>query len=135
MGALAPEVVDALRQHGVELSSAAVTVARRQLAHAARDAKGERGAALDDADWDRLPAIVADPEAILLDTRKGGDRVLVFAFSPADGDRKGKVVVRAEFSVRHRRQTRASNSIRSAGYVQPENLRAPYYEPLAGDVE
>ena len=67
------------------------------------------------ADWDRLPAILADPETVPLDTRKGGGRVLVIAFSPADGDRKGKVVVRSEFSARHRRRTRVSNAIRSAG--------------------
>ena len=101
---------------GVELSSAAVTVARRQLAHAARDAKGERRAALDDADWDRLPAILAAPEAVLLDTRKGGGRVLLFTFEPSDREgRKGKVVVRVEFSVRHRGRTRVANSIRSSG--------------------
>ncbi len=95
------------------------------------------GGGRDAADWDRLPAILAAPEAVLLDKRKGGGRVLLFAFEPSDREgRKGKVVVRVEFSVRHRGRTRVSNSIRSSGYVKVANLsEAAHYEPLAGELE
>ena len=54
------------------IASAAVTITRRQLAHAGRQKKPERGQGLDEADWARLPAIVHDPDAILYDNRDPG---------------------------------------------------------------
>lgn len=128
-GALPLAVVDALRQRGVDVSSAQV-VADAALAHIERDAKRARGAALDDADLDRLPEIIARPEAVLLDTEASPGRWISFVFQPAARE-AGKVVVRLDFREGKRP---AANAVRSAGYVEAHNLRARRYAVLDGKV-
>ena len=138
LGALLDQVLDELDALGIAPSSTIVTIARKELAHAARRAKAMRGAALDDVDWDRLPVIVANPDAVLLhqegERAKPGRHVLLLVFSPAHRrDNKGKIAVRLDYRVRRRGETSISNSVRSAGYVMPENLRAPHYQVLSGE--
>ena len=88
-----------------------------------RAPKEERGQALSDADVDRLPEILAEPEAVL---REGEGRGLLFVFEPADPDdrRKGKWFVEVDARPHEsreggRRRPYRTNSIRSGGYVQP----------------
>ena len=139
LGALSPEVVVALKGRGAEVASAVVTMTRRELAHAARPAKRGRGAALDEADLDRLTDIVATPEAVLHNTERAGE--LLYVFEPAAGaGRKGKIVVRVDYADRLRigdapRRTVTANAVRTAGYVDATNLRDPRYEVLTGGVK
>ena len=139
VGGLSAEVVDALRARGIELSSAAVTITRQELSHAARSAKAQRGAALDGADWDRIPAILADPEAVLLDTSDSERPALLAVFTPSGRPKKGKVAVRINFRAHvketGRRKVRVSNSIRSAGYVTLSNLKGSAYKRLDGELQ
>ena len=128
-GALPLAVVDALRQRGDPPASAQVVVTDERLAHIERDRKRERGQGLDGADMDRLPEVLANPQAVLLD-KEGKGRTLLFAFSPAERE-AGKVVVRLDFREGKRP---AANAVRSAGYVEAYNLRGPRYVPLAGEV-
>ena len=138
VGAVTPEALDALVRHGVELPTGAVSVARRELAHLARPAKQSRGSALSEADIDRLPEVIANPQAVLYEPE---DRGLLFVFEPADpaNRRKGKWFVRVDTRVHesrggHQRRPYRTNSIRSAGYVQTEDLRDPRYVLLTGEV-
>ena len=93
-----------------------------------RDAKRARGQALDDADLDRLPEILADPRAVLLDTEVESP-VLLYVF---DGERSGKIVVRVNFATSRKGQT---NAIRTAGYVPATNLRMGRYTVIEGEVD
>ena len=124
---------------GVEVENAAVTVTRGELSHATRADKAARGAALDDDDIDRLPAIIARPDAVLYDTERPDE--LLYVFEPAnDANRKGKVVVRVNFTAKLKlggpdRAGVTTNSVRTAGYVQAGNLRDARYERIRGSVE
>ena len=135
IGALSPSVVETLRKtHGIQVESAAVTVARREAHHLGRDAKTTRGAALTDADLDRLPSIMAAPEAVLFDTQTGDS--LIYVFTPTRAVRhKGKIAVRVNFRGKLKlgkapRQALTTNSLRSAGYVTAANLREGRYKSL-----
>ena len=139
IGVLSTRVMEALRdKHGVQVESAAVTVARREAHHLGRDAKTTRGAALTDADLDRLPDILATPEAVLFDTQTGDS--LIYVFTPLQANpRKGKIAVRVNFTDRLKlgdapRESLITNSVRSAGYVRTGDLPAPRYETLTGKV-
>ena len=140
LGAMHPDVMDWLRrEQAVEVANAAVTVTRRELAHAARADKTARGAALDDADLDRLPAIIARPDAVLHDTERPGELLYVFEPAIEDGP-KGKVIVRVNFTTKLAldgadRTGVTTNSVRSAGYVQADNLRESRYRFVQGAVE
>lgn len=99
-----------------------------------RPRKRTRGAALDRADMDRLPEIIARPDAALLDENEGSP-TLIYAFSPVAAARgMGKIVVRVDFAERHRGATTLSNAVRTAGYVARHNLREPRYTLLEGEV-
>ena len=79
---------------------------------------------------DRLPEVLASPEAVLLDT-DGAGRTLLFAFRPVERE-AGKVAVRIDF--REGRRPLA-NAVRSAGYVRRSNLRDPRYVVLDGALD
>ena len=127
VGELSPATVAALTERGDAPVTAAVTVDRRALGHMTRDAKRDRGQALDDADLDRIPEILADPRAVLLDTGVD-DPVLLYVF---DGERSGKIVVRVNY-VAAEGQT---NAIRTAGYVKATHLREGRYTVIEGEVD
>ena len=140
LGAMDQETMEWLRgEKGVEVVTAAVTVTRRELSHATRADKVSRGAALDDADIDRLPAIVAQPDAVLYDTERPGE--LLYVFEPVtDVGRKGKVVVRVNYTAKLKlddatRTGVTTNSIRTAGYVQTDDLPVSRYERIRGAVQ
>ena len=138
LGALSQRVMSVLRERqGVEVESASVTITRGALRHTQRDTKARRGRALDDADLDRLPEIVAHPKAVLYD-REEPDTIL-FVFDPAGEGEAGKVVVSVGFEA-HRREAgikrkSVSNAVRTTGYVDAANLRERRYEALDGVVE
>ena len=101
-----------------------------------RAPKEARGQALSDADVDRLPEILAEPEAVL---REGEGQGLLFVFDPADR-RKGKWFVEVDARPHEsreggRRRPYTTNSVRSGGYVQSGDLRDPRYALLTGNVE
>ena len=95
---------------------------------------------LSEANIDRLPEVIANPQAVLYEPEGNG---LLFVFEPADpaDRRKGKWFVRVDTRVQEQRAADArrrpyrTNSIRSAGYVQTGNLRDPRYVLLTGKVD
>ena len=138
IGALTPAVVDALTQRGIRPENAMVTITRRDFAHTVRDTKRRRGQSLDEADLNRLPVILAQPEAVLFDTQ---DPALLYVFSPAEArGGKGKVVIRVNYRDRltftgQLPKTLRTNSVRTAGYVAQGDLTQRRYEVLEGAVE
>ena len=133
-GAMAPHVMAWLRrEQGAEVANAAITITRGELAHLGRAAKAARGAALDAADLDRLPDILARPDDVLYDT---ADPAVLYVFEPAARDAQmGKIVVRVNFTDRLKldeagRASVTTNSVRSGGYVTEENLRESRYRSI-----
>ena len=130
VGALSPSVLAALDARGLAPSTALVTAARRDIAHALRNRKVERGQAVSDADIDRLPEVLARPRAVLLDAR-GNAPVLIYVFD-APGGRAGKFVVRVRRPADRARET---NRFVTAGYVHKDALRHRRYTPLDGSLD
>ena len=136
-------MVKAPQTFGIYLWTAQVTIRRKQALHATRRFKDEKGAKLNDADFDRLPEILNNPEAVLLDTEGKGrnkGQTLLYVFSPAEKARKGKVVVRVNCTETQRdsagnRAEADTNAIVTAGYVRPRDLRDRRYRVLEGKVE
>ena len=129
LGAIRHEVVRGLREHDVEVDTAALSTARNRIGHALRDSKEARGQALSEADIARIPEIVARPQAVLLDTDSGA---LLYAFtSPDGGGRMGKIAFHLNFRTRRGK----TNSFRSAGYVERYNLTGQRNVLLYGDLE
>ena len=129
VGALSPRTVKVLTERGDPPATAAVTVDRRGLGHMTRDAKRDRGQALDDADLDRLPEILAEPRAVLFETRK--DPTLLYVFDPANDTRRGKIAVRVNFAA----SEGETNAIRTAGYVEARTLHDPRNTLIEGELE
>ena len=140
LGKTGPDTAPPLQTRTVTVASAAITLVKRELAHAQRDSKQARGVALDEADLDRLPDILAQPKAVLYDTQSkgtGNPHVLLYVFDPADEAHLGKVVVRVNFRGKMKvgtapRRMVTTNAVRTAGYVETGDLRDPRYLLLEG---
>lgn len=133
VGAVTPSVVRWLKSEvGVELRSAAMVVSDRHLAHLYRTDKVSRGG-LSRQDIERLPQLLDSPEVVLWDSEPE-QQALLYVFSAAEST-QGKVVVQIEHVQRQTdeggsRRSITVNSVTSAGYVQPENLRAARYRVI-----
>ena len=143
VGALPPAALRALAAQGVTPASAAVSVTRGALGHLGRRPKARRGQALADADVDRLPEVLAAPEATLYEPprtpRARGTLLMVFTPAGAEERRRGKWVIEIDARGREqrgkgRRRPYQTNSVRTAGYVQAGDLRDPRYVLLDGEV-
>lgn len=137
VGVLPVEVIRALRQrpNPIKVSASLVTITQAQLNHLRRDAKRKRGADLSAKDIERLPDIIAKPQAVLWDKEEQG---LLFVMA-LDGKKQGKVFIRVEYSrdtklAKSDKQRMITNSIRSAGYVRPEDIKVRRYEIITGNL-
>lgn len=137
VGVLPVEVIRALRQRAtpVEVSASLVTITQAQLNHLRRDSKQARGAALSEADIERLPDIIAEPEAVLWDNEEPG---LLFAFNASE-KKAGKFFLRIEFAAQikiapARKQRLTTNAVRSAGYVEKRMLEMKRYQLVKGNL-
>ena len=137
-------MIDTLRtRQGIEEQSATVTITRRELAHGGRPDKQARGAALTEADLDRLPTIFHQPKAVLYDTTPGGkddSYVLLYVFDSVSRATPGKAVMELNFSDRLKigeapRQRLTTHSVRTLGYVETGDLRDPRYMLLEGSLD
>ncbi len=98
LGAMTSRVVRGLRENGVDPMTAALPVTRRGLEHSDRPVKRGRGQAISPADRNRMPEIINQPKAVLLDTDSD---MLLYVFDSPDGDdgRLGKIVWQINFRV------------------------------------
>ncbi len=137
LGALSPQTVALLVAAGQPPATAGVAITAEKLRRLVRDTKVADGVALDLADIQRLPEIVDAPDAVLRDRRDG---VLLLVFTPAAGERRGKLVVQIDFKRQLRdpdgsRVRRVFNAVKSGGVVPVEQLRDPnFYELIEGDL-
>lgn len=137
VGVLPVEVIRALRQrpNPIEVSASLVTITQAQLNHLRRDAKRKRGADLSEKDIEKLPDIIAKPQAVLWDKEEQG---LLFLLATNE-EKQGKVFIRVEYSrdtklAKSAKQRMITNSIRSAGYVRPEDIKVRRYEIITGNL-
>ena len=131
VGALSPGILAALEARCLAPSTTRITAARRDIAHALRDSKVERGQAVSSADIDRLPEVLARPRAVLLDAT-GAAPVLLYVFDAPDGDRAGKFVIRVRRPTDRERET---NRFVTAAYVGATALRRRQYSLLDGSLD
>lgn len=139
VGVLPVEVIRALRQrpNPIEVSASLVTITQQALGHLRRDSKRKRGATLSEDDIERLPDIIAKPEAVLWDNEERPG--LLFAFK-STGKKAGKFFLRVEFAAQIKiapteKQPLTTNAVRSAGYVDAHNLNKQRYELLTGKLK
>lgn len=128
---VAPATVAALQDAGVVLDNAAVWLRDHELAHALRDVKANRGAAIPADVWRNLPELLAQA-ATWLDTQDGA---LLYEIDA--GDQLGKVVVRVNYNNKVRidgvRDRITSNFIQTGGALKAGDLQsAARYVLLAG---
>lgn len=123
-----PAAVASLEVLGVELENAAVWVRDQDLAHALRDSKLDRGAALPVQTWRDLPLLLAEA-TVYLDTEK---QALLYVIDA--GIAQGKVVVRVNYNAKGQfdgqRQLIKSNFVRTGGLTDPGDLRNKRYKKL-----
>lgn len=123
-----PATVAALAVEGVILENAAVWMRDTELLHALRDTKVERGAALSEDVWRRLPELLRDATPYL-DT---ADQALIYTIDL--GAQAGKVVVRVNYNEKGRfdgvRARIVSNFVQTGGMVDQPNMGETRYVPL-----
>lgn len=123
--AVKPPVVGALADAGVVLDNAAVWLRDHDLAHALRDKKTVRGAALGLDVWRNLPELLGSAVAYL-DTQ---DTALVYVLDMPGS--LGKVVVRVNYNAKAQidgvRLKLTSNFIQTGGTIDPGAVVAPRY--------
>ena len=115
--------------------NAAITIGDKDVLHLLRDAKKTRKQAVSESFVRNLPTELANAKAVLFDTE---DPALIYVFE-AQGNRKGKLVVRIDYYQRVRgtdgkRRDIRVNAARTAGVVQAENLRDQKYKLLDGEL-
>lgn len=135
VGVMAPRVLDALAQRGVDAATAAISISDREIAHMLRAAKQAAGKALAEADVRQLPRVLAAPKAVLFDRQ---EPALLYVFDPQDQEgRAGKFVVRVNYTARVPGASGKGlfNSVGTGGLVPRTNLADPArYEVLSGEV-
>ena len=122
VGAISERTCEALAGLRHEPRTLATTVSRRDIGHALRDSKQKRGRAISEAEMDRLPEILAAPDAVLFELHRGKP-TLIYVFAALGGE-AGKFVVQMA------RNGKAANRLVTAGYVSWENLRTGPYGGL-----
>jgi SPP1 gp7 family putative phage head morphogenesis protein len=126
VGALLPEVLDALRERGIEPANGGLSLSARQLLHMMREEKERDGATITREMALTLPTWIGQPERVLLE----GGRTLLLVFPHPDlaAGEVAKVVVELRFgtSVREddtgRRVRTVVDSIRTITRIRPQAL-------------
>lgn len=136
VGALDRRTIDQLTDAGMAPESGAITIQAQAVWHMLRDAKQLRGAAVPAAQLRRLPELLANPRAIVLDQQS---MALMYVFDVPDEPRLGKLVVRVNYVAKTRvpgaaRQTITTNAVLTAGLVKVEDLRGRLYRLISGSL-
>lgn len=126
VGALSPAVVHALANHQVVPASAAIIVRDMEITHALRAEKATSKAGLPvgltAAELSRLPALLRDYEAVLLDTT---DNTLLFVGAASSRRQSAKVVVRVNYRLKVQGQGKVTtNAFRTASLLDVVDVLA-----------
>ncbi|MDP1681078.1 MAG: phage minor head protein [Burkholderiales bacterium] len=128
IGAYSEKVVSGLAELGVVLSSAAVSVEQREVAHLfAEERKGRKSVAR--AFVYALPEKLLAPAAVIYDATPGSEAILYVFKRP--GGKYYRVAVRPNFKLKGENYT---NSVRSGHIVERDNLSGKYFTVLEGEL-
>lgn len=132
-------VITALRAEGIEMQHASVITATiKEIAHARRGGKKDR---LSERDLAKLPSLLAQPRAVMLDRGehgRGRDLLYIFESEDAPAGKVGKVVVRVGYKAYvktpagQQNQRVVTNSVRSTRYMDIKGLQGRRYKLLKG---
>lgn len=125
------DVIHALRQQGLALDSAGITLKDRAVEHFARD---QKKSPLPESEVLALPARLDNPKAVLLDAV---DNMLVYVFDLPQG-KLAKVVIQPGWKgnarIDGKREKVQLNAIVTATAVQPSNLPGERYRVIKGSL-
>ena len=122
VGALSPQVVSGMQAAGVVAVTAAITMNDASMLHTLRGAKAAtvtaagEPKALDVDELAQLPAVLAAPQAVLLDARSGS---LIYVFE-AERREAGKIAVLVNFRLKSGERT---NAVRSGSLIDLADVR------------
>ncbi len=124
IGALDEELIAALKARGIEPNTSSILASDRDVWHAVR--AGKQGAKTTDGrpkaliadELERLPELLENPEAILLDERKN---TLLYVF-PAQRRAAGKLVIGIDYHLKTSQGVQVVNSFRTASLIEYENV-------------
>ena len=105
VGALDDDILAWLKEHGIEPTTAAITIGDKDLFHALRAAKVKP---LPLSVWKRLPSLLARPEAVYWDLRNPG-----FAYVLNEPEGMGKLIVLIDYKVKQNRKWINTNTVRT----------------------
>ena len=130
IGVLSDQTLQGLAKLGIAPRSAGLGVEARELRHLlAENRKGQK--AVPGTDVLRLPELLNQPRAVLWDGRRPGREALLYVWEVAGDRRLARLVVRINHPLGKGARV---NAIRSAGMVEPYNLREPGLHLLQGEV-
>jgi SPP1 gp7 family putative phage head morphogenesis protein len=115
VGALKPAEIAAVTAAGRPPATAAIWIRDAELIHLVRSTKAERGQAISQAMVLRLPDLIDQPDAVLLDL-EGGELLFVFTPGRPEDARLGKIVVRSGLT-RRRQERGARRLVDGSGVV------------------
>jgi len=137
VGAFEPDLLAALAAREIRPQSAAVTVSQGAISHALRAAKQAAGKAVGLDLLQRMPEALRGASAVVLDKRNGA---LLYVID-VPGERVAKLVVQIDRAGKlvspsgTGRLAIVSNAFRTAGLVDPEQLRVEaFYDVLVGEI-
>ncbi len=139
IGALQPRIVGKLADYGVEPKSAAISITDEQLWHMLRDTKAARNQTLPEHIIRRLPLEIANPKAVVYDTK---DPALLYVIDSGRDDARdiGKIVLRINFKDKKKRDSgieadKITNAIRTSEAIQTADLKGnKQYELMDGEL-
>lgn len=133
-GVMATDEVDYLDKLGRAPISAEIAVPDKLIVGRKAARHEAAGDALTQAEWERLPAGLAAPRAVLYDTETGN---LLYVIDAQDGDRKQKIVVQADFVTK--KPKGMVNMVRTGFKVLATDLaggiKGGKYQVIRGQVE
>jgi len=130
IGVMSEATLQALGKLGVGPKSAGLSIEAREVRHLLAEAR--KGAkAVPAGHVLRLPELLGRPKAVLWDDRRPGREALLYIWEVDGESRLARLVVRLDHG---QDRKNAVNAIRSAGMVEPYNLREPGLKLLEGEV-
>jgi hypothetical protein len=122
VGTLSPNVVSGMQTAGVVAATAAITMNDASVLHTLRGSKAAAATAagapkaLNMDELAQLPAVLASPQAVLLDVAAN---TLLYVF-PAERREAGKLVVVVNYRLKGNERT---NAVRSGSLIDWQNVR------------
>lgn len=125
VGALDGELVQKMAAAGLEPSTAPIVARDKEILHALRDAKPSAGAAglavaLLPAELEKLPALLASPQAVLLDR---ADNVLLYVVDASARRALGKIIVAVDYRLKTADGKQQANAFVTASLIDAVDVR------------